>query len=937
MKKIFILLFIAFSAWYITSCNKKDTISGPGGRFEIVDSKSSVHGNLVTNLPLTDSNVVILAYKNAANGGVKATVSADTVNGLYIDPTDVTLSGSAVANVKYKGLPVTDGTFVMTIKVTIDGTTYLCSKEFYVDEPNYTAITMTFADSMIYNINGTVSVPFTITPKSTTFSLSVPAHLTADITNVTSSNRSLNLVADAQFISGDVVVTATFTGLPSVVKTLHITAFSGGDGTTAKPFEILDAERMGRILYGLDKAYKLTADITQTAPTTGAAKFAGMLDGNGHKISNCTINTPTTNQTGYFQDILAGGVVKNLTFTNATITGQDYTGVVSAYNHGTITNVTTTGTVKGRTYTGGITGNNFGTITTCDISNMNVVGTNYVASLAGNINSGSSEAGNSIITVPNTFPTELYSVTTAQTIDLAFNPSDGVIAVQSTPANLLATVVTGQQKVTLTPQAGFISGNLQLNLQKNKLTAARTIMVSYAAQGAVFAGGDGSVGNPYLIGTAAALDYVRNEPTKNYKVIADITLTNPWTPIPTFSGSIDGQAYKVTGLTINSTTANDGFFNTFSGTLKNLQMLGVNCTTNSAFGVIAGKNAGGTIQNLTVSGTVTSTNANDVLGGIAGELSAGGKVTQCYAKLNITSSSGMVGGIVGRITVASGPVAEVSYCTTAGSIVINTAKNRIGGIVGRAEGTVVSGGIIKNCLSSMAISSTGTNAGNANGMGGIFGADQNASIVPIDQCMFTGSVVCGFSIGGIAGVGSSVTNCVVSGQTATPVLLSSTGNTPATGSVGGITGTNKTMLSTCVVKNVALRSVTSPNTLPLGGIVSTFQNNGYAKNSIVINTSIEGATAAPNAAYVYRIAGTAGNAPGNSANYVGPNVTAQFRTPTAPFVDDAAGLDGATASSLSQTFLQGIGYDFTNIWKMDTDGYPTLRNAGYNGSLPIPM
>ncbi len=237
----------------------------------------------------------------------------------------------------------------------------------------------------------------------------------------------------------------------------------------------------------------------------------------------------------------------------------------------------------------------------------------------------------------------------------------------------------------------------------------------------------------------------------------------------------------------------------------------------------------------------------------------------------------------------------------------------------------------------MAISSSGTNAGSANGMGGIFGADQNAGIVPLDQCSFSGSIVTGFSIGGIAGVGSTITNCIVAGTTATPVLLNSNGSTPATGSVAGIAGTNKVSLNKCVVKNVSLRAAASLATLPLGGIVSTYQNGGYSTNSVVINTTIEGATTAPNAVNVFRIAGTAGTAPGNSANYVGPNVTAQYRTPTTPFVDDATGLDGAFTSTLTQTFLQGLGYDFTNIWKLDTDGYPTLRNAGYNGSLPIPL
>lgn len=936
MKKI-LLLSIIVAAWLV-GCKKNNDTTAAIGRFEILNDKCMVHGNLVTNITLTDANYFILAYKNAAPN-TKAIISADTVNGMYITTATVELNGTSSINIKMNGKPLADGAFILSLKVKIDETVYACHKEFYVDEPNYTAITLTFSDTAYYNITNVAAIPFKGTPKSTVFSISAPSNLSAAITNApgNGSDKLLTVTPNGQFTKGDVVITATFMSLPTVVKTIHFTAFAGGDGTTAKPFEIPDSVRLNRIQFALDQNYKLTADIVQTSSVTTAAVFKGTLDGDGKKITNCTINTPTTNSVGYFNDVAAGAVVKNLTFNNATITGQDYTGVVAAMNHGTITNVTTVGTVKGRTYVGGITGNNFGTISSCDISNMNVTGTNNLGSLTGSVNSGSSEASNVVLTVPATFLTEVYSVTAPKTIDVPFTPNDGVVVVQTAPANMTAVTVTGQQKVTLTPQAGFISGNLQLNLQKNKLVASRSIAVYYQAQGAVFAGGDGSAGNPYLIPTAAALDAVRNDPTKNYKIIADIPLVNAWTPIPSFSGSIDGQAFKVTGMTINSTTANDGFINTNTGTIKNIQFLNVNCNTSAAFGVIAGKNNGGILQNLTVSGTVNSTNTGDVLGGVAGELATGGKVTQCYTKLTITSASGMVGGIVGRLTTAASLVSEISYCTSAGSINITTAKNRIGGILGRAEGTVVGGGIVKNCSSLMAISSTGANAGSANGMGGIFGADQNAGIVPLDQCQFSGSIVTGFSIGGIAGVGSTITNCLVAGTTTTPVLLNSNGATPATGSVGGIAGTNKVSLANCVVKNVSLRATVSLATIPLGGIVSTFQNNGYATKSIVVNTSIEGANTAPTSVNVYRIAGTAGNAPGNSSNYVGPNVTAQYRTPTAAFVDDAAGLDGMLSTGLNQTFLQGIGFDFTNIWKIDTDGYPALRNAGYNGSLPIPL
>lgn len=204
--------------------------------------------------------------------------------------------------------------------------------------------------------------------------------------------------------------------------------------------------------------------------------------------------------------------------------------------------------------------------------------------------------------------------------------------------------------------------------------------------------------------------------------------------------------------------------------------------------------------------------------------------------------------------------------------------------------------------------------------------------------MFSGSISAGFSIGGIAGVGSSITNCIVKGKgpLAAQPMLSAASTTPATGNIGGIAGTNKTKLENCVVREVTIKSVITSSAMPNGGIASTYQNNGYTKNSFVANTSIEGSNTAPNWDNNFRISGTAANGTGtNSNNYVGTGVTIVGRT--SAITENSNGLDGQakTQAELTQSFFQGIGYDFA-IWKIDTDGYLSLRNVGYNGTLPTP-
>lgn len=920
----------------MSGCKKQDNEVKPmADRFQVVDTKSTVNGNLVDGTPLTKTNTFTLAYLNAPSN-TQATISAEAVNGLSIDATTVTLSGSSTVDVPLKGIPASDGTFTMTVKIDIAGTTYICTKIFNVDLPNITAITSTLPTAKVFNVNVVTNIDFEIYPRSTVLTITAPANTTVDVVSTSPKGRTLKITPTNQFVAGDLVVTSTFMALPPLVQTIKLTAFSKGDGTDTAPFEITDADRLSRLAYGLTYSYKLVNDVTQATSTASGIVFSGTLDGNGKKISGCTINSPTVDKVGYFGELAATGTVKNVTFDNLNVTGQNNIGGVAGVNRGTITNVVVNGTCTGGTFVGGIAGNNFGTIATCDVSAFNVSGTNNIANLTPTVNSGSVQNANVMLIVPTTFPTTVYGVSSAQNIDFTFAPTDGSVVVKTVPANLTAAPVSGQQKLTLTPLTGFVSGDLNLSLQKDKLSVLRTVKIFSKTQGSIFDAGDGSVGSPYLISTAAALDAVRNDGSKNYKIVNDITLTGSWIPIPTFSGSIDGQGYKVSNLTITSATTNDGWVNTNSGTIKNIRFLNVNCNTSAPFGVVAGKNNGGTIQNIVVSGTVTSTNINDVLGGITGELALGGKVTQCYTNLTMVGSCGMIGGLVGRLTTATGLTAEISFSTATGSIEINASKTRIAGILARAEGSVVGGGIVKNCLSTLTITATGANAAGVNIAGGIFGADQNAGIVPIDQCMFTGTISAGFSVGGIAGVGSTITNCIVVGQGAASLLptLRSTG-VPATGNVGGIAGTNKVKLVNCIVKNATLKAATTSNLMPVAGIVSTYQNGGYTSNSFVTSTSLEGSTAPPNGDYVFRIAGTAGNSPGvNAGNYATSSVTAALRSTA--FVNDATGLDGATASSTTQAFFQNtMGFDYA-IWKTDTDGYPTLQRAGYNGGLVTP-
>ena len=100
------------------------------------------------------------------------------------------------------------------------------------------------------------------------------------------------------------------------------------------------------------KTVKLTADIDLSGVTwnpigqTGATQFKGIFDGQGHTISNMTVNNPSESENvssgffGWIEDHGQGIKVQNVKFSNASVTGSHYVGVVVGYIYGTITNCT---------------------------------------------------------------------------------------------------------------------------------------------------------------------------------------------------------------------------------------------------------------------------------------------------------------------------------------------------------------------------------------------------------------------------------------------------------------------------------------------------------------------------------------------------------------------------------------------------------------------
>ncbi|MDF2987930.1 MAG: FMN-binding domain protein, partial [Eubacterium sp.] len=225
----------------------------------------------------------------------------------------------------------------------------------------------------------------------------------------------------------------------------------------------------------------------------------------------------------------------------------------------------------------------------------------------------------------------------------------------------------------------------------------------------VFAGGNGSQSNPYIIENVEQLKRfagkVNSGNDYNGKYItlsADVTLGGQeWTPIGTaentgFSGNFSGAGNSVEGLTISSGATQYaglfGYLGTGAG-ISDLELTNVAISTTTGAAIYAGSIAGRTandvvINNCRIDGTVSAFAGGSAkmswAGGVIGSLGMGGVVANCYANVSVTAEAASAAAYAGGVVGASG-----NKC-----VLLNAAS--LGNVSARAEGTSlgVAGGIV---------------------------------------------------------------------------------------------------------------------------------------------------------------------------------------------------------------------------------------------------
>ena len=240
-----------------------------------------------------------------------------------------------------------------------------------------------------------------------------------------------------------------------------------------------------------------------------------------------------------------------------------------------------------------------------------------------------------------------------------------------------------------------------------------------------FAGGNGTILNPYKISTKEHLNNIRNYPTACFEIIADIEFAESdfskngafynggqgWEPIGSsanpFLGIIFGKNHSISGIKISMSASDSKYIGLFgyieNGLVKDLNVYDINITAKSSssssefyIGGISGYSVSTTFINLSssgnIQGTAVSSSTKIYSGGIAGDIDSSSSIRNCVNTCKImaiatsVSSNTYVGGICGEI------LGTVEKCSNKGEIVSKSSygKAYAGGIGGNLIGYAIS-------------------------------------------------------------------------------------------------------------------------------------------------------------------------------------------------------------------------------------------------------
>lgn len=443
------------------------------------------------------------------------------------------------------------------------------------------------------------------------------------------------------------------------------------------------------------------------------------------------------------------GVIDNCAVSGS-ISGSACVGLITGYSIGSISSCLTSGSLSGLGQTGGISGFSSGSVLTCSCdasiaggsNSGGIVGTNEAGTIErcyfSGENSGFSSIGG-ISGFNSGLVANCFNIGSLYGNDLILfggiaGHNDGTVSSSYNAGKIIGTAcsgsIVGQNDHTIVDCYFLADANIETGTGEQNAIGYASVQMTRpdvfigfdfadtwmfqdgqaypypVLQGVPFeiipenttefAGGRGTIFDPYLINTRENLLNVRRYPNASFMLVSDIVFTaddfseggiafnhgSGWLSIGLysrpFSGVFDGNGHTIQGLVQNGKAADDprdqyGFISFNRGTIKNLGLaaIQINCsefrTNEYNTGGIAGNNSYGRISQCYTTGSIVGQGR---AGGITASIGRGGIIENCFS--NCFISTAVSGGIT-----TSNSRGTIQNCYFAGSLVGATSYGGI--------------------------------------------------------------------------------------------------------------------------------------------------------------------------------------------------------------------------------------------------------------------
>ncbi len=416
-------------------------------------------------------------------------------------------------------------------------------------------------------------------------------------------------------------------------------------------------------------------------------------------------------------------------------------------------------------------------------------------------------------------------------------------------------------------------------------------------------GGDTPGGGTVRIAVAADMEKLRTDPGGNFVLDNDIALSGQWQPIFTFTGKLDGQGHKITGLNL----AEDGMFIMMENAeIKHLIIEDgvLNTSEGQYHGMLAGRAENCVVDDVhIVGGSITCSRSSSLAGGLIAWIAGSGATVISNCSVGASVKAGENAGGITAYTNSRN--LTITGCWVTGSVT--------GGRGSTSSNYTYAGGIIGQVISGKAaVSKCGVfgKVRNAAVAGGIIGFVNSGGVAEasIDECFSNEEVSCARSVGGIVGraQNTDIRNCYSIGQTY------GGGQETYRDAAGGIGGD--------------LRLCTITNCYAIGTISGRYAGGiaGRAYETDISNCIAMASGLGDMLSVKGRIVAGGSTPWGTVTNNYANSAIAWGN-------DDKNGFDGQgypidTYGNLSFYTTNLPSWDFTNVWEWYADGYtPMLK------------